>query len=425
MDTLYKREVYMERFEVTGGAPLCGAIKISGAKNEALKVIPLAVLVGSEFEIQNIPDIADIRTQLEIFKGLGGKYKFTDNVLRLDGAGINNSNLAGGLATKLRASIVYAGVLLARFKTVTIPFPGGCAIGRRPIDTHIQAFVDFGAKLTKDGDNYILNFENFQTKSISLIERSVTATENVLMFLSGFNDEFVVKNCAIEPEIEDLVRIINNAGATIKRNDRTFTIRGNNELRLTQDKIIPDRIEAFSYLVAFIVTGGSGTIDNFPADYMKKPLEVLKKCKAKFKISRDKLEVLKNDQLESFQIKTGPYPGFPTDMQSPMSLIAAKAQGRSQIEETMFENRLGYIKELKKMGLQAEVKDKQTVEIVGGNKLKGADIDSLDLRSGITLILGALMAGGISTINNAQIIDRGYENIILKLTKIGALVKRK
>ncbi len=415
----------MERFEVTGRVPLLGEITISGAKNEALKVIPLAVLVKGAFVVSNIPDIADIRTQLEIFKGLGGKYEFSDNVLQLDGTDVNKSNLEGGLATKLRASIVYAGVLLSRFKTVTIPFPGGCAIGRRPIDTHIQAFVDLGAKGVKKDDNYILSFESFKTKSISLAEQSVTATENVLMFLCAFDDEFEVKNCAIEPEVEDLVRIINNAGAKITRKDRTFTIRGNSQLHLKEEEIIADRIEAFSYLVAFIVTLGSGTINNFPSDYMKRPLEELKKCNAKFKVGQNKLEVLKNDVLKPFQIKTGPYPEFPTDMQSPMSLIAVKAQGMSRINETMFENRLGYISELKKMGLLAKVKNKQTVEITGGNQLEGAKINSLDLRSGITLILASMMASGKSEINNAQIIDRGYEDIVGKLTKIGALIKRK
>ena len=414
----------MGRFEINGGKPLCGEIKVSGAKNEALKVIPFSLLLEKSVIVKNVPDIADIRKQLEIFEDLGGTYQFKDNILTLDGTTISKSILKNGLATKLRASIVYLGPLLARFKKVTIPFPGGCAIGQRPIESHIKAFEDFGAKVECKSETYEISFEEFVVSKVELTEQSVTATENVLMFLSYFDGEFEVSNCAIEPEIMALCEVLNKAGAKVEiSGDRKFKITGTRELNLDEIEIIPDRIEAFSYLIGFLITSGTGTIENFPTSYMKEPLEVLKQAGASFDFSDNKITINKSGVFAPFHIGTSPYPGFPTDMQSPMSLIAARADGESTIKETMFENRLGYIEELEKMGLQAKV-DGNEATIKGPAELKGAEITSLDLRSGITLVLAALMAQGKSEILNCEIIDRGYENLVEKLQTLGADMAR-
>jgi UDP-N-acetylglucosamine 1-carboxyvinyltransferase len=414
----------MGRLEVIGTKPLSGEVKISGAKNEALKVIPFSILVQNSFVLKNVPDIADIRKQLEIFEDLGGEYEFIDNTLSLDGTKVIKTTLKDGLATKLRSSIVFLGPILAKFSRVTIPFPGGCAIGQRPIDSHLKAFEDLGAVTNCQNESYELNFDGFKNKEITLCEQSVTATENVLLFLCFFEDDFIVNNCALEPEIIALTEIINQAGANIEIHERTFKVRGSKNLSLSEAEIIPDRIEAFSYLVGFLITRGEGKIINFPANYMELPLQKLKEIGADFEVYGNDLLVKGPGELKPFEISTAPYPGFPTDMQSPMSLLAAFATGTSTINETMFENRLGYISELQKMGLRAEVIDNHTAKIEGPSDLKGAEIEALDLRSGITLVLAALAASGKSNIEKGEIIDRGYEKLTEKLTSLGAGVTR-
>lgn len=413
----------MGRIEIIGGKPLSGEIKVSGAKNEALKVIPFSLLVKGSFIIKNVPDIADIRKQLEIFEDLGGKYKFENNILEIDGSCATRSVLKNGLATKLRASIVYLGPLLAKFKEVSIPFPGGCAIGQRPIDSHLKAFEDLGAQIVCENETYKIKFKEFLTSKVTLTEPSVTATENILLFLSNFEEEFEVSNCAIEPEIMALCEVLKKAGAKVELlSERKFKITGSSELGLDEVEIIPDRIEAFSYLIGFIITSGSGSIVNFPAQFMQKPLEVLKKAGANFELSQNKIKINKSDKLFPFEIGTKPYPGFPTDMQSPMSLIAAKASGCSTIKENMFENRLAYIEELKKMGVHADIESNEA-KIYGPTELIGTKIEALDLRSGITLVLAALAAEGKSVIERGEIIDRGYENLRQKLSELGADIK--
>jgi len=414
----------MGRIEIIGGKPLEGRIKVSGAKNEALKIIALSVLVQSKFTVSNVPDILDIRKQLEIFKDLGGQFTLSDDTLVLDGTGINKSVLKNGLATKLRASIVFLGPLLARFREVTVPFPGGCAIGRRPIETHLKAFKDLGAKVSCSHENYIITHKEFTTNKVRLEEQSVTATENVLLFLSYFEQEFEISNCAIEPEIMALCQILNDAGAKVSlTGEREIKILGTRELKLENATVISDRIEAFSYLIGFLITGGTGEIVNFPASYMKFPLEKLKQAGAKFTISGNQATILPCQKFKAFKLKTAPYPGFPTDMQSPMSLLAAKAEGTSIINEALFENRLTYIKQLKEMGLRAKILNKHKVEISGPSEITGAKIEALDLRSGITLVLAALSASGKSIIAKGEIIDRGYEDLRGKLTSIGADIK--
>jgi len=415
----------MGRLEIEGGKPFAGEVSISGAKNEALKVIPLAILINNSFSVENVPEIADVVSQLKLFERIGGKYELKDNLLRLDGSGINSANLDGEISKKLRASIVYLGPLLAKFKEVEFPFPGGCAIGSRPIETHLKAFSDFGALVTSQKGSFKVTFNGFSNKNIEFAERSVTATENILLFLSYFSDEFTISNCAIEPEILALIEILNTAGAQItKINEREFKVKGNPDLKLENAKMIPDRIEAFSYLIGFVVTGGEGTIDNFPSQYMEEPLKVLKEIGVKFDVSENKIKVFKSPEIKPFEIKTAPYPGFPTDMQSPMSLVATLASGKSKIVEAMFENRLGYIGELVKMGLRAEVISAHEVIITGPNKLEGSDIEALDLRSGITLVLAALASRGKSIISQGEIIDRGYEKLTQKLAALGAEIRR-
>jgi len=415
----------MAILEISGGIPLKGTVTISGAKNEALKVIAFAVSLKSKITVENVPDISDIKSQLMIFEKLGGKYEFENNTLVLDSSEIGSYIVDREIGCKLRASIVYMGPLLTRFSKAEIPFPGGCVIGARPIDTHLDAFKQLGAQI-EETDQYVkISLDNLTADVVNLSEQSVSATENILLFASAVDSEILINNCAIEPEIVDLIKKLNSAGAQITQvEERSFKVRGKKSLSLEKCQIISDRIEAGSYLVAFLATGGEGKILNFPHEQLGSFLDVLKSAGASFVVENSSLTVGQSNELKPFEISTAPYPGFPTDLQSPMSLIASLAIGRSTINELMFENRLGYIEELKKMGLSAEIVDKHKAYIDGPSKLSPTEIESLDLRSGMTIVIAALMASGTSKIMKAELIDRGYEKIVEKLSGLGARIVR-
>lgn len=416
----------MGSFYIKGAKKLCGEVNISGSKNEALKLIPLAICIKSEISIGNVPKILDINSQLDVFKFLGGKVEFNERLI-LDSRNINNSSIVCESAKSLRASIVYLGPLLARFKRAQIPFPGGCAIGLRPIDTHLNAFRALGANVTHENDTITLTIDDIKTEKITLDERSVSATENILLFLSAINCKVLVSNCAIEPEIMHLVGILNNAGARIRLvNDRMFKVEGCDNLTTNSIEVMPDRIEAGTFAIAFLATGGEGEIKPFESEFLKNIIDVLRECGANIEIDSERkiCRIKSSKYYKTFSIKTGPYPGFPTDLQSPMALIASRAQGVSEIHETMFENRLGYLESLGKMGMKYKIIDKSRVQIYGPCDLKSSNLESLDLRSGITMLLAGIMAEGESVIKNAEVIDRGYENIEEKLIKLGADIKR-
>ena len=416
----------MGSFYIKGPKKLSGKVRISGSKNEALKLIPLSICVKGAVTIKNVPKILDISSQLEIFEHLGGTYKF-DEDLTLDATKVSRSSALCDKAKSLRASIVYLGPLLARFKKAQVPFPGGCAIGSRPIDTHLDAFRDLGANITIDGSVVSLAIGEVTADRITLKEKSVSATENVLLFLSAIKSRVKVSNCAVEPEILHLVEILKEAGARITQvDDRTFDVEGSEDLEIEHIEVMPDRIEAGTFAIAFLATGGEGEITPFEEDHLGSLVDVLRGCGATINIDKNKrvCKVAPAKEYKSFKIRTGPYPEFPTDLQSPMALIASRANGTSSINETMFENRLGYLKNLGKMGLKYGIVDKHNANITGLTDLSASRLESPDLRSGITMLLAAIMANGESRIDMAEIIDRGYENIEVKLNKLGADIKR-
>lgn len=415
----------MAKFKISGGTELKGEVFVSGAKNQALKLIPLAILLDGPVSYKNVPNILDVNRQLEIFSHIGGKYEFEDGVLTLNSDRITSSDISTSISRKLRASLVYLGPLLSRFKKATIPYPGGCKIGSRSIDTHTQAFIDLGAKVTKKKDTLEITLDRPVNKVVKLKEQSVTATENIAMYAAGNDGILTIENCAIEPEITELLNIIERSGANVMgQGTRKVVIAGNKNLKLSCAKVMPDRIEAATFAIAFLATGGEGKISPFPKEHLGAFLDVLKECGALIRFENEDAYIKSVDRLKPFKIKTAPYPAFPTDLQSPMSLIAAKASGVSYINEAMYENRLLYLEELKKMGLKAKIINTHEAEITGPADLKPTTIRSLDLRSGITILIAGIMTRGETTIECAEVIDRGYENIEDKLASLGANIKR-
>jgi len=414
----------MENFIINGPSKLRGRVEISGSKNEALKLIPLAISLKNKVRIGNVPRINDIFSQLEIFQILGGKAVFEKNLM-LDATRIDKYSTVCKPSRNLRASIVYLGPLLSRFKKVQFPFPGGCAIGSRSISTHLEAFRDLGASIKERSDTVCVSLERVSSEKIKLREKSVSATENVFLYLASTDNDVVVENCAIEPEIMHLADILRAGGAKIDAlSERAFRIKGSACLGIEEIEVMPDRIEAGTFLIAFAATGGAGEIFPFQAKYLETPLRILKSCGVKFECADNKCTVFESSSLKSFEIVTSPYPGFPTDLQSPMALIASRSAGTSVLREEMFENRLNYLDILSKMGLKYKLVNKHEAQIIGPSDLNSAEVVSPDLRAGITILVAATMAKGRSVIKGAEVIDRGYENIEEKLSKLGANITR-
>jgi len=419
----------MSFFVINGKKVLSGDVEVSGAKNEVLKLIPLSLILSGPITIENAPRILDVVKQLELLRLLGGTYEFEGSSLTINAQEISNFTLNRDLSTELRASIVYTGALLSRFKRANIFCPGGCAIGLRSINSHLEAFKQCGVEISleQNGSYYLEAKKTEGEVSVELAEKSVTATENLILYLAKSSLVATISNFAREPEVMDLVRIINEAGGKILENsDQTLTIEGVEDLSIDSAKVLPDRIEAGTFALAIAVTGGSGTVSPYPQDGLEIFTKTLQNCGVNIKVNDNVAHIEKTEKtIRPFEIETAPYPGFPTDLQSPMSLLAAIAGGSSIIKEKMFDNRLGYIKQLEKMGLKVKFNNPNEVEITGPSSLQAADMESPDLRSGITLLIASLMAEGESIIKKAQIIDRGYERIEQKLNDLGAQIVRR
>lgn len=415
----------MARMLIEGKTPLRGKIKVSGAKNEALKLIPFSIILDSPVKISNVPRITDVQTELKILESIGAKYKFEDGVLRIDSTSIKTAEIKTKLAKKLRASIVLAGPLLARFGKVFCPYPGGCLIGARPLDTHVDAFKQLGAMVRENKDHLFISLAKPGSFKVVLKERSVSATENIALYCAATEGVFEISNCAEEPEIVELMKVLKRAGAKIEGiGTPNLKITGNKLLHLDEVSVMSDRIEAATFIIALIATGGEGSVSPVRRDGLELFFKTLEDCGANVTIEGNSAIVKASPDLKPFKIKTGPQPEFPTDLQSPMSLVAGCANGVSTINETMFENRLMYLDELKKMGLKAEIISSHEAKIQGPSSFKATEIRSLDLRSGITMLIAAIMADGKTIIENSELIDRGYERVDEKFRHLGAKIKR-
>lgn len=417
----------MEKLIVKGGNRLVGAVKTSGAKNAVLPIIAASILGTTPSHLDEVPMLEDVHTISEVLKCLGLSVECSPekNVLDIDSTEITSYEAPYELVRTMRASFLVMGPLLARIGKARISMPGGCAIGARPIDIHLKGFEALGVKI-EQGHGYIEASapEGLKGTSIYFDFPSVGATENIMMAASLAEGTTILENAAEEPEIVDLANYLNKMGAKI-RGAGTDTIRidGVDKLHGADYTIIPDRIEAGTYMIAAAMTGGDVVVENVLPEHQKPLIAKLREAGAVVEEDIDNVRVIGKNPLKAVSIKTLPYPGFPTDMQAQMMAMMVIAEGRSKVTETVFENRFMHVVELNRMGAQISTEGRSAV-IDGPCKLTGCDVRATDLRAGAAMILAGLVAEGTTRIGDLHHIDRGYENIVAKLKKLGADIER-
>ena len=417
----------MDKLEVFGARKLKGQIKISGSKNAALPILASTILSNKKIYLTNLPRVKDIETMIKLLESLGAKVKYLKNKNSIS---IHNDRkiktfVAYNLVKTMRAGILVLGPLLARFGRAKVSTPGGCSIGIRPIDIHLKSLVKLGVKY-KIIDGYVHAYSNKKLKGtkIKFPKISVGATENLIIASSMAEGKTILSNCAIEPEIKDLVNFINSIGGNIKWiGKRTLRIFGVNKFRESKYEIMPDRIEAGTYLIAGAITQGNIKVTGIDPNIIKTEIDILKKIGAKIYLKKKQIKIIGSKIIKNINIKTSPYPGFPTDLQAQLMVLLCKAKKYSVIVENIFENRFMHVAELNRMG--AKIKTKGNKAIISGNtNFQGAEVMATDLRASVSLIIAALTSREKSIINRIYHLDRGYEQIEKKLRKLGAKIKR-
>jgi len=412
----------MEKIVIEGGYPLSGTITIGGAKNSAVALIPAALLADGECVIKNVPNITDRDALFDIVKWLNCDIEQNDKTIRIDSSNLKNILISQELSVRLRASYYFMGVLLSKYKHVEMYFPGGCNIGSRPIDLHLKGFKAMGAKVIKRGHKYILDAENLHGAEINLDFASVGATINIMFAATLAHGKTIINNAAKEVEIINIADFLNNMGAKIiGAGTGSIIIEGVEKLHGTEISVIPDRIEAGTYIIMGALLGDSLKVDGIIPEHNKALFDKLEEMGVNFKLDDHSVIINKCDNLKSTNITTLVYPGFPTDLGQPMSVLLTQTTGDSIMEETIWENRVGHYPYLQKMGANIKL-DGLKANIHGPSKLKGTDINATDLRGGAALIVAGLIAEGTTTIKDIDYILRGYENIINKLSNVGAKI---
>ena len=417
----------MDKLEVFGARKLKGQIKISGSKNAALPILASTILSNKKVYLTNLPRVKDIETMIKLLESLGSKVKYLKNKNSIS---IHNDRkiktfVAYNLVKTMRAGILVLGPLLARFGRAKVSTPGGCSIGIRPIDIHLKSLVKLGVKY-KIIDGYVHAYSNKKLKGtkIKFPKISVGATENLIIASSMAEGKTILSNCAIEPEIKDLVNFINSIGGNIKWiGKRTLRIFGVNKFRESKYEIMPDRIEAGTYLIAGAITQGNIKVTGIDPNIIKTEIDILKKIGVKIHLEKKQITIIGSKIIKNINIKTSPYPGFPTDLQAQLMVLLCKAKKYSVIVENIFENRFMHVAELNRMG--AKIKTKGNKAIISGNtNFQGAEVMATDLRASVSLIIAALTCRQKSIVNRIYHLDRGYEQIEKKLRKLGAKIKR-
>lgn len=417
----------MSRFVIHEGASLKGKVRISGAKNSVLPIIAAALLADGQSIIEEIPYLNDVKMMCELLGSLGASVEVAENRTKLyiDPTGVSNTTAPYELVNKLRASFLVMGPLLAKNGVAKISLPGGCAIGTRPVDLHLKGFAAMGVTITQ-GHGYIEARTNGRLKGnkIYLDFPSVGATENILMAATLAEGQTIIENAATEPEIVDLATYLISMGADIKgAGTDTIKVCGVCGLNACQHAVIPDRIEAGTFMVAAAITGGDVLLENVVPDHLKPVSAKLREAGVEVSEELSSIHVKAGRELAAIDIKTHPYPGFPTDMQAQMSSLMSRAQGTSMIIETIFENRFMHIGELKRMGANIKIEGRSAI-IEGSTKLTGTQVKATDLRAGAALVLAGLGAEGTTEITDIEHIDRGYAGFDEKLRALGAKISR-
>ncbi|MFV0249846.1 MAG: UDP-N-acetylglucosamine 1-carboxyvinyltransferase [Bacilli bacterium] len=413
----------MKKIKIQGGYPLTGTINIGGAKNGAVALVPAALLSDGIVKIDNIPDISDIEALIEILIYLGAKVTKINNNMEIDSTNIRNREIPENISSKLRASYYFMSALLGKYKKAEMYFPGGCSIGARPIDQTLKAFEKLGAKVKNEGNKYIITAENLIGANIYLDMPSVGATINTILASVKADGTTIIGNAAKEPEVVNVAIFLNNMGARITgAGTSEIKIKGVKKLNGCFGEVIPDRIEAGTYLIAGALMGENLKINNIIPDHLDALILKLEEMGIHLDKKNDSITISKLENLTPVTVKTLGYPGFATDFQQPFTVLLTKASGISKLEETIYENRFRNIPFLNEMGANITI-DNQTININGPTNLKGKKVEATDLRAGACMILAGLQAQGETTITSIEHVLRGYENIIEKLSSVGAKIE--
>lgn len=414
----------MSKIKIEGGHKLTGKIEISGAKNSAVALVPAATLCDEEVTISNVPNISDIDSLEEILNYLNAKITRRDGVLTIDSSNIVNKEIPEEMSQKLRASYYFMSSLLGKYKHVEMYFPGGCTIGERPIDQTLKAYRALGAVVIEEGNRYIVEAEELKGAKIYLDMPSVGATINTMLAAVKAKGKTVIENVAKEPEIVNVATFLNNMGAKIKgAGTNVITITGVDYLHKSFHEVIPDRIEAGTYVIIGALLGENLTIKNLIPSHIESLTSKLIEAGVEMNISEDSITIEKRGKYKAVSIKTLPYPGFPTDLQQPLIPFLTQCHGISTVEETIWENRFQNVYDTNRMGANIIVKDNRIAKIKGVTKLTGKNVTATDLRGGASMLICGLIAEGITTIDNVKYILRGYDDICGKLSKVGAKIE--
>ena len=415
----------MKKLVIQGGNPLSGTIHISGAKNSAVALVPASLLSDEEVVIDQIPNITDIDALDEILIYLGATIKREGSTMTIHSEKIQNKEIPEEISKKLRASYYFMGALLGKYKKVEMYFPGGCAIGKRPIDQHLKAFEALGATIQIEGNKYKIEADKLIGNDIYLDCASVGATMNAMLASVKAVGKTVIHNAAKEPEIVNVATLLNNMGADIEgAGTSEIIITGVEKLGKAYIEVIPDRIEAGTYIILGALLGNPLTIENIIPNHIEALLSKLKETGVPYDLSANRITVWSKSDLTPTAITTAVYPGFPTDLQQPITTLLTLVPGTSKVTETIYENRFQNISYLNEMGAKIKV-DGDTLTIEGVDKLHGNVVQATDLRAGACLFLAGLKADGTTTIEHVEYVLRGYENIIEKLTQVGAKIELK
>ena len=414
----------MEKYVITGGTPLVGEVEIGGAKNAALAILAASIMTDETVTIENVPDVRDTNVMMQAMESIGARIEKVDrHTFKINGSRIHNQVILNEGIKKIRASYYLIGALLGKYKNAEVPLPGGCNLGTRAIDQHIKGFRSLGATVNVRHGSVIAHAQNLKGAHIFMDKVSVGATINVIMSAVMAEGKTVIENAAKEPHVVDFANFLNSMGANIKgAGTDVIRISGVSRLHKSEYTIIPDQIEAGTYLMAAAATQGDVTVKNVIPKHLECIYAKLSEIGCQVEESDDAVRVVAAKRLGNTQVKTLPYPGFPTDMQPQMTVVLGISQGISIVTESIFDNRFKYVDELTRMGSDIKVEG-NTAIITGVERYSGAEIAAPDLRAGAALVMAALSAEGESVVTDIQYIQRGYEDFHLKLARLGGDIR--
>lgn len=413
----------MKKLVIEGGRDISGTIKISGAKNSIVALIPASILTSGVCVITNVPDISDVRILIDMMKELGSIITFENEVLTIDNSNVQNKKITEEYAGKLRASYYFMGSLIGKYHEAEIAYPGGCVIGSRPINYHIESFKKMGINVKNVADHYIMKTDELKGNEFYFDFPSVGATINIMLAAILAKGKTIIYNAAKEPEIANVASFLNSMGAKVfGAGTSTIEIIGVEELHDGFVEVIPDRIEAGTYIMIGALIGNNLKIKNIIEKHLESLLYKLKEAGVKYEINNNSIILSKVEHLKPVNIKTTVYPGFPTDLGQPMSTFLTQCEGESLFEETIYENRLRHVPHLNSMGANIQAFDKKAI-IMGKTPLVGKKVKATDLRAGASMLVAGLIATGTTEIQNIEHLLRGYERIVEKLESVGVNIK--